>query len=80
MLDWLLQWFSENMGIVSEESRKHIDENFFELGYIDSFGFIMLIASVEEELHISFDNDQFQDRSFSTIRGFANALERMKDA
>lgn len=78
MLDWLLRWFAENRDIALAESQKHLDENFFELGYIDSFGFIMLIASVEEELHISFDNDQFQDRSFSTIRGFADALERMK--
>lgn len=77
MLDWVLDWFEKNRDVGLEESKQHLDENFFELGYIDSFGFIMLISTVQERFGIIFDNDQFQDRSFATLRGFAKALERM---
>ncbi len=77
MLDWVLDWFINNRDIDLEEAKKHLDENFFELGYIDSFGFIMLISAVRESFDITFDNDQFQDRSFATLKGFANVLERM---
>lgn len=77
MLDWVLDWFAKNRDIDLEEAKHHLDENFFELGYIDSFGFIMLISAVQERFNITFDNDQFQDRSFATLKGFANALERM---
>lgn len=78
MLDWVLDWFVSNKGIDKEDLKQHLDESFFELGYIDSFGFIMLIGAVNEELGVTFDNEQFQDRSFSTLRGFANALEGRK--
>lgn len=77
MLDWVLEWFEKNRDIASDEAKQHLDDNFFELGYIDSFGFIMLISAVQERFNITFDNDQFQDRSFATLKGFANALERM---
>ncbi len=77
MLDWVLDWFEKNRDVGLEESKQHLDESFFELGYIDSFGFIMLISTVQERFGIIFDNDQFQDRSFATLRGFAKALERM---
>ena len=77
MLDWVLDWFAKNRDIDLTIANQHLDENFFELGYIDSFGFIMLISAVQEQFGITFDNDQFQDRSFATLKGFANAMERM---
>lgn len=76
--DWVVNWFQENAGVDSAELQQHMDDNYFELGYIDSFAFIMLMGAVEEELGIVFDNDSFQDRSFSTINGFVHALEMQK--
>lgn len=77
-LEWIVNWFVENRGIPIGEINTHLDDNYFEMGYIDSFAFIMLISEIEEDLHISFDNDAFQDRSFSTINGLAKALEIYK--
>jgi hypothetical protein len=72
-LKWVIDWFVKN-GNSEKELKGHLYENFFDLGYIDSFTFIMLMSDIEEELEISFANDRFQDRSFATIHGFAKAL------
>ena len=72
---WLSEWFCANGSATMEEIAQHLDDNYFELGYIDSFGFIMLINAIEEEFNISFDNDTFQDRAFSTLSGLARAVE-----
>ena len=79
-LEWTIKWFAQNGSAKEQEMRQHLDDNYFDLGYVDSFGFIMLIGAAEQEFHISFQNDQFQDRSFSTIRGFAECLARGADA
>lgn len=75
-LDWVIKWFQDN-GEKTDDLSGHLDDNFFELGLIDSFGFIMLMGAVEEEFGVVFDNDQFQDRSFSTINGFSKALQEV---
>lgn len=75
-LTWTIEWFQKNGSGAVSEAADHIDENFFALGYIDSFGFISLIAAVDETFHISFANDRFQDRSFSTIRGFSESIAK----
>lgn len=72
-LEWVIDFFVKN-GNSKDELQAHLDENFFDLGYIDSFTFIMLMSAVEEAFGLSFDNERFQDRSFATIRGFAKAL------
>lgn len=73
--DWVIGWLVKN-GNDETELKEHLEENFFDMGYIDSFAFIMLMSAVEDEFGVSFDNEQFQDRSFATISGFAKALER----
>lgn len=73
--DWVIGWLVKN-GNDETELKEHLEENFFDMGYIDSFAFIMLMSAVEDEFGVSFDNEQFQDRSFATIGGFAKALER----
>ena len=35
-LEWVINWFSENGKVSSDEIRNHLDDNYFELGYIDS--------------------------------------------
>lgn len=73
-LDWVIKWFAVH-GTSESEMQDHLNENFFDLGYIDSFAFITLISDIEDEFGVSFDNDRFQERAFSTIQGLAKALE-----
>lgn len=74
-LKWVMEWFQKNSGADTMGIEGKLDENYFDIGYIDSFGFIMLITAIEEDFNVSFDNEKFQDRSFSTIRGLAKAIE-----
>lgn len=73
--DWVLNWFENNSTVDRTVLEANADANYFEAGYIDSFVFISLIADIEEELGIVFDNEQFWDRSFATINGLVNILD-----
>ena len=72
-LNWVMNWFTAH-GTIEVEVKEHLDENFFDLGYVDSFAFITLMSDIEDEFGVSFDNDRFQERAFSTIHGLATAL------
>ena len=72
---WLIDWFVRNTDVSEEELLRHETDNYFERGYIDSFVFITLIGDIEEELGITLNNDQFEDRSFSTIAGMSRILK-----
>ncbi|MDE7352665.1 MAG: acyl carrier protein [Acetatifactor sp.] len=73
---WIIDWMADNSGVSSEEISQNSEANFFEKEYIDSFAFIMLIAGIEETFGVTFDNEQFEDRAFSTINGLAECIER----
>lgn len=73
--EWLFKWFNEKTGVSREELFIHQNESYFEMGYLDSFEFIELIGELEKEFNITFDNDQFEDRSFSTISGLSKIIE-----
>lgn len=76
ILNWLVEWFENNSMIEATEIRKKITSSYFEEGLIDSFIFIRLISDIEEKYHIEFNNEQFEDRSFSTVEGLAEIIER----
>ena len=75
--EWVLNWFEENSTVDRETLEANGDKNYFDAGYIDSFVFISLIGDMEEDLGVTFDNDQFTDRSFATINGLINILDEM---
>ena len=73
--EWIIDWFI-NQGVSGkDELNANINSNFFEKEYIDSFLFIKLISDIEDEFGITFDNEQFQDRNFSTIAGMGECIE-----
>lgn len=74
---WLVNWLTVNGGNDGAEIEKNINESYFAAGFIDSFQFINMISDIEDEFDIEFDNEQFEDRSFSTVRGMAKIIERM---
>ena len=76
IINWLINWFGENSMMEKEEIRLFTSESYFEKGLIDSFVFIQLIEDIEEEYQIEFGNEQFEDRSFATIEGLAEIIER----
>ncbi|MCI9368711.1 MAG: acyl carrier protein [Lachnospiraceae bacterium] len=72
---WIIEWFIKQGVSNEEELYLNMDSDFFEKGYIDSFLFIRLISDIEENFKISFDNEQFEDKKFSTIAGMGKCIE-----
>lgn len=78
--DWVLGWFAAQAQVPEEEIRGDMDANYFEKGWIDSFQFIRLLADIEDELGVRFEQDEFQDRAFATVGGLVEAIERRSGA
>ena len=74
---WVIEWFKKHTSVSEKEINENKDENYFDLGYIDSFEFIELISDIEE-LGIELENEQFEDRRFSTISCLAGILSGYK--
>ncbi len=73
--DFVLNWFAENGTLSREELEEDTGVNYLELGLIDSFAFLELISTCEEEFGIQFDDDDFQNEDIFTIEGFIGILE-----
>jgi acyl carrier protein len=76
-ISWLKQWFI-NQSNLSDFPDNSENRNYFEMGLIDSFNVIELIESIETEFQIKFDQNHFQDRRFSTIKGLAEIMNEIK--
>ena len=71
---WLVDWFkkkNKSKGIDIEASG---NDNYFELGLIDSLEIVELIVGAEKEFGIKFTDKHFQDRRFATINGLAEII------
>ncbi len=77
--DWLLEWFEKNGRIKKEEL--NLADNYIDMEYIDSFGFISLLSECEEHFNISFSDNDFADEKILTIDGMiqdiTNKLENI---
>lgn len=71
---WLAEWFLAQ----APDSSLASQDNFFDVGVIDSFGVIELIEAMEDAFDVRFSNDDFQDRRFSSIAGLAAILSEKK--
>ena len=76
---WLEMWLSKNSSKPVEELKKKGDENYFNEGLVDSFGFISLLSDIEDKFGTSFSNEDFLDRSFATINGLAKMINTKKN-
>ena len=74
---WIINWFVTEGEIEEQDIISNLDTNYFSAGFIDSFKFINMISDAEEKFEIEFDNEQFEDRSFSTINGLAKVIEKL---
>lgn len=71
---WLVDWFTKNGTVTKDVLLENMSKNYFNEGFLDSFTFISLIADIEEQYDIEFDNDQFLDREFATLDGLAEII------
>lgn len=73
---FVINWFVEHSTLTKEELEENNDINYLEQGWIDSFAFLELLSSCEEQLEIRFSDEDFDNDDFFTIEGFISALER----
>jgi len=73
---WILDWFHENNNEeILEDAENLINENYFEIGLIDSLGILTLIEEIESGFNINLNYKHFEQRRFSTISGLAEIIE-----
>lgn len=75
--EWLVGWFADHTGKTKDEILAHTAENYFDIGFIDSFGFVELIEDLEEKCGLRFSNDAFEDRDFAAIDGLVKIIRTM---
>lgn len=68
--DWVMAYFSK-LGPVPDDCA---GVNYFEAGFIDSFGVIELIDAIESEFGIELSESHYEDRRFATIDGLADII------
>jgi len=71
---WLSNWLKDNSNLEAEIIQQKLTTNYLDEHWIDSFKFIKFITEVEEYFDITFGNDEFQNRNFSTIAGLAEII------
>jgi len=72
---WIINWFVNNSNLDKKEIKEKSHTSYLENGWIDSFKFINFISDIEEHFGITFSNDEFQNRSFSTIDGLMKIIQ-----
>lgn len=75
--EYILSWIIERNGLDMDVIESNMESSYFELGWMDSFDFINFISDIEDEFNLEFDNSQFQDRRFSTLKGLIETIEGM---
>lgn len=76
--NWLIEWFINHTVVKRNEIEANLENNYFDLGWINSLQFIDFLTNIEDHFDIMFDNQAFQNRTFSTIEGLVNIIEEMK--
>jgi acyl carrier protein len=71
---WVVNWFIKNSNIEEDKIYQSLSSNYLLDGWIDSFKFISFITDIEEHFNITFSNEEFQDRSFATIKGLSEII------
>lgn len=72
---WIIGWLVDNTQASKEDIDAHLEDSYFERGWLDSLAFVNFLAAVEGHFDIAFDNEDFADRSFSTVAGIARRIE-----
>ena len=77
--NFVINWFKEHSNI-GEDVENHLDDNYLANGYVDSFGFLDLIASSEEKFNIKLSDEDFANDSIFTINGLVKILTTLTEA
>lgn len=66
---FLIKWFEEKLQKNPSEYENFTEINYFDESWMDSYQFIALIGDIEEELGVSFSQEDLESEKFATIQG-----------
>ena len=75
--NWIIEWFVKAGSLDRQKVENSMDKNYIENGLIDSFGFIQLIADVEDTFDLSFEDKDFADETLLTISGICKKIQEL---
>jgi len=67
-----------NLVTFEDDLKLHDDDNFFELGFVDSSFAMQLVSFVEEEFNLTVTNEDLDLANFSTIKRIVQFIEKKK--
>lgn len=76
--NFVVNWFVQRGALTQEEADESMHVNYLEQGWIDSFGFLELIESCEQNFNIVFSDDDFSNEEIFTISGLIETIEKAK--
>ncbi len=71
---WLREWFGRKGPVPAPEA------DYFEAGFLDSLGAVELVAAMEKEFSVKFEQEHFQQARFSTLGGLAELIGELSRA
>ena len=75
--NFIQNWISEKNEIPIEDI--HLDQNFFQAGYIDSLAMFRLLFEIETEFDIDIDQNEIFSNTLVTISGLAETISNTQN-
>lgn len=69
--EWLREWFGRKGEVPGPE------KDFFESGLLDSLAVVQLVADIEKEFSVRFEDKHYQQPRFSTLTGLSRLIEEL---
>jgi len=74
---WLASFFERQGAALDQPWEAVLNEQYFDLGLVDSLGLVELIVGIEGELGARLESTHVQDPRFGTIRGLAQIVDEL---
>lgn len=73
------EFIEMNLAFLDEEVALECDDNFFDLGYVDSLFALQLVSYIEEAYGIEITDQDLNISNFSSIKAIVEFVDRKKD-
>jgi methoxymalonate biosynthesis acyl carrier protein len=76
MKNQIRKFILKNLTLFDDDVRLLDDDNFFELGFVNSLFALKLINYIEKQYNIKVENTEMEVTTFSTVNGICNFIAR----
>jgi acyl carrier protein len=75
--DWILEFFRARGTIPGSTEEEQLKVDYFDAGFIDSLGVVVLITSLENTFQVRFEASDLQEKRFFTIGGLIEIVREL---